>query len=175
MHCLGICDSNLKLVDVNIGMPGRMHDANIYKNSPIYSKLNDKDAPLLNPQHHLMGDNAYPNSNFMVTPYRNSGNLTYAQLRYNTILSSVRQVIERCFGLLKGKFRRLKYLDTDSHHSANDIIAACCVLYNFIIEMEGHEDAEDIVISEEYENNDDEEYANVIETDKRLLFTTYFQ
>ena len=90
-----------------------MHDATIYKNSTIYSKLNDKDDPLLNPKHHLIGDNAYLNSNCMVTPYRNSGNLTYAQLRYNTILSSVIQVIERCFVLLKGKFRRLKYLDMD--------------------------------------------------------------
>jgi len=164
-------------VNVNIRMPGRMHDANIYKNSPIYSNLNNTDDPLLNPQHHLMGDNAYPNSNFMITPYRNSGNLTYAQLQYNTILSSAKQVIERCFGLLKGKFRKLKYLDTDSHHFANDVIAACCVLHNFIIEMEGHEDADDIVIiSEECENYDDEEeYANIIETDKRLLFTSFFQ
>jgi len=61
----------------------------------------------------------------MITPYPNNGRLTYAQTKYNTKLSLVRHVIERAFGLLKGKFRRLKNFDVCNLEIANNTISAC--------------------------------------------------
>jgi len=73
----------------------------------------------------------------MITPYPNNGRLTYAQIKYNTKLTSVRQVIERAFGLLKGKFRRLKNFDVCNLEIANNTILACCMLHSFILMKDG--------------------------------------
>lgn len=50
----------------------------------------------------------------------------------NTKLSSIRSIIEQTFGLLKGKFRRLKYMDIVDFNLGKKTIAAACVLHNFI-------------------------------------------
>lgn len=127
-------------------------------------------------EHHLMGDCAYPNSDRMITPFRDNGHLTRAQSRFNTSLSSVRQVIERSFGLYKGKCRRLKYLDCKDIVMAVRIAGACVFLHNFVVMNDGIDEAE-IETNEEDDSADGVESQNfehVIETDKRLLYTTYF-
>ncbi|EZA49463.1 hypothetical protein X777_11961 [Ooceraea biroi] len=69
-----------------------------------------------------------------MTPFRDNGHLTRSQIVYNTKLSSIRSIIERSFGLLKSKFRRLKFLDISDIELGNEMIAAACVLHNFIID-----------------------------------------
>lgn len=46
-----------------------------------------------------------------MVPYRDNGHLTRQQSRFNEALSSQRQVIERAIGLLKGRWRKLQYLN----------------------------------------------------------------
>jgi len=60
--------------------------------------------------------------------------LSAEERMFNTIHSASRCVIERAFARLKGKFRRLKYLDMDNMDFMADVITAACVLHNFIIE-----------------------------------------
>lgn len=63
------------------------------------------------------------------------GNLSEAQEDYNRKLCSVRQIIERCIGLLKVRFRcilgerKLRYNPT----KVGSIIYSCATLYNFLI------------------------------------------
>lgn len=45
-----------------------------------------------------------------------------------------RQVVERCFALLKLKFRRLKVIDVHNLEYLSDIIIACCCLHNFVLD-----------------------------------------
>lgn len=49
-------------------------------------------------------------------------------------MSKVRQVIERAFALLKGRFRRLKYLDMNRTDMIPFVIIACTVLDNICLE-----------------------------------------
>ena len=44
-----------------------------------------------------------------------------------------RVVIERAFGLLKGRFRRLLYVDTIENETAVDVIMTCCILHNICL------------------------------------------
>ena len=60
-------------------------------------------------------------------PFKDNRNLTNQQKRYNLIHSSTRMVIERVFSLLKGRFRRLKYLDTIKIDEILTIIIVACV------------------------------------------------
>lgn len=46
----------------------------------------------------------------------------------------MRQVVERAFALLKGRFRRLKYLHMSIADLIPSVILACCVLHNLCLE-----------------------------------------
>jgi len=75
-----------------------------------------------------------------MTPYRNNGNLTANQSLFNTVLSSVRQKVERSISLLKGRWRRLLYLDYLDIKLAVEIVISACVLHNFCLV---HDDFDD--------------------------------
>ena len=68
-----------------------------------------------------------------MVPYRDNGHLTRQQIRFNEALSSQRQVIERAIGLLKGRWRKLQYLNLLSVKHMTIFIMAACVLHNFFL------------------------------------------
>ena len=80
-----------------------------------------------------MGDGAYPLQQWLLKPFRNDGHLTQRMRRFNYRLSSARVAIERAFGLLKGRFHRLKLLDTKTIKTAVDTIIGCCAFHNICI------------------------------------------
>lgn len=125
---IGICDHKARFIDIFVGLPGRMHDARVFRQSEIFRRLTNN---LLPSDHHIIGDAAYPLLVNLLTPYRDTGHLTRAQIIYNTKLSSIRSIIERTFGFIKTKFRRLNYLDIADFDFGNKMIAASCVLHNF--------------------------------------------
>lgn len=129
-------------------MPGRMHDARVFRNSRLFQKLTDRENPLLTHEH-LIGDSAYPLMYNLMTPFRDNGHLPAVHIRYNIRLSSIRSIIEQAFGLLKVKFRRLKYLDISDANFGNTIIACTCMLHNFIIDNGEIEDYERIRIDDD--------------------------
>ncbi|XP_011858212.1 PREDICTED: putative nuclease HARBI1 [Vollenhovia emeryi] len=158
----GVCDHTGKFIDCLIGRPGRAHDAAVFRSSIIYTRLTDQESPLLPAQRHIIGDSAYPLLQNVMTPFRDNGNLTPEKLMYNTRLSSIRSIIERAYGLLKGKWRRLKYLDVQSTEMANHIIAAACTLHNFLILRNEIEIKDNLNINEyiEREDQDSDESDN---------------
>ncbi|EEC16949.1 hypothetical protein IscW_ISCW012275, partial [Ixodes scapularis] len=66
-------------------------------------------------------------------PYREDGGLTSQQVIFDNILSTARSVIERAFGRLKGKFRRLGFIDMGSDDLIPKMVYAACTLHNFIL------------------------------------------
>lgn len=70
----------------------------------------------------------------MLTPYRDNGHLTNVQRRFNTKLSRTRVVIERTFGMLKGKFKKLKYIYMYNTEMIPLVILICYILHNICIE-----------------------------------------
>ncbi|XP_046550382.1 putative nuclease HARBI1 [Haliotis rubra] len=139
-HLQGVCDNKLKFLDVFAAYPGSVHDSRVFKNSPIANLLATEPLP---EEYHLLGDSAYALSTYLLVPYRDNGHLTADEKRYNSVHSSTRVDIERCFGLLKGRFRKLKYLDMRNVREIPLVIVTCCVLHNFVINRESFVD-EDI-------------------------------
>lgn len=70
----------------------------------------------------------------------------------------MRQVIERAFALLKGRFRRLKYLHMSCIDLIPYVILASCVLHNICLEG-CEDDINDFICEglEENANNDNED------------------
>jgi len=86
-----VCDNSLKICDITTGHPGSMHDARVFRNSAVYQQLQQIPANF-----HLLGDSAYPLELSVMTPYKNTGNLTAEQKKNNAIHSSSRCCVERC-------------------------------------------------------------------------------
>ncbi len=76
-----------------------MHDARVFRNSPLRKKANQ----LFGPDDVLVGDAGYPLRTFLLTPFRDTGHLTAQHRRYNKAISSTRVVIEQAFGRLKNR------------------------------------------------------------------------
>lgn len=92
---------------------------------------------------HIIADAAYPLRMWLLTPYRDNGHLTHEQRRYNNYLSSNRMVIEKAFALLKGRFRWLRFLETQKIEYAVKIIMIACVLHNVCIF--NHDEVDDFI------------------------------
>lgn len=111
-----------------VGFPGSCHDARILRNSDLWEIGSTQCG-----QGHIVADGAYPIQRWLMTPYRDNGHLTLHEKHYKRLLSANRVTIERSFGLLKGRFKRLQYLVTADVETALKIVVACCVFHNICI------------------------------------------
>lgn len=123
-------------MDVFTGPPGKVHDSRVFKLSFISAKLpqmcvSEGSAPY---QYHLVGDGAYPLREYLMTPYKDYGNIQQKQSKFNSTLSSTRVLIENAFGLLKQRFRQLQHLELFTVDRCTKLIIACCVLQNLAID-----------------------------------------
>lgn len=121
----------MRFTDVFIGFPGRVHDARVFDQSPLFLH-----GVIMCGDYVLLGDSAYPNLGWLLTPFKDNQRLTQNMIRYNYVHSSIRTTIERAFGLLKGRFRRLKYIDQENVETMTNTIAAACCLHNICIIQE---------------------------------------
>ena len=135
----GVVDSHGLFMDVNIGWPGKVHDARVFHNSTFYSKchsgrflpdwkqtINGIDIPLV-----FLGDPAYPLLPWLMKPYPDTGSLTRQQQHYNYRQSRARMVVENAFGRLKGRWRcLLKCMDYYNIQYTTDAVVACVILHN---------------------------------------------
>lgn len=141
----------MEFIHCYVGEVGSVHDARVFRNSNIGQQL----TTLIPGNYHLLGDGAYPLQSNLLTPYKNNGHLTRRQINYNKKLSATRCVIERAFGQLKGRFRRLKYLDMNRIDFVPSVVMACCVLHNL-----GLRQANDINIEVEDDSSNEDDSGN---------------
>lgn len=136
----GICTATLHFISCFAGFPASVGDRRIFENSPIYKNILRAKTNYFPTHEFIIGDKAYPVYDWCQAPYIKRSPLNDAQELYNQLLSSTRQVIERSFGLLFGRFRRLKFLDMTKAERIPDTIVACCVLHNLCLAEKNYED-----------------------------------
>lgn len=129
----GICTSDKIFVNVCVGMPGSAHDARVLTNSSLNKAVIENGEETLFYNEYHLGDSAYPLKNWLITPFKDYGDLTRRKKNFNYCLSKTRCCIENAFGLLKGRWRRLLYIDVNAIQFASDIVMACCILHNFCL------------------------------------------
>jgi hypothetical protein len=129
-----VCDHTTCFTDIFAGYPGKVHDARVFKNSPLFESVSGHGGPFPFPDNtFIIGDGAYPLSPRVLTPFRDTGRLTVEQQKYNKLHSSTRMVIERSFGLVKGRFRRLKHMDMKNTECIIKFVVGACVLHNMCV------------------------------------------
>lgn len=130
---IAICTAAKKFSFIQAGFPGSAHDSRVFKSCTVFTKMQNCDATFFSsPDYHIVGDSAFPLHKHLMVPFKNIGHLCEAQLKFNTKLSKARVTIENAFGFLKGRFRRLKYVDADIERIPK-IVKACCVLHNIAL------------------------------------------
>ncbi|XP_066932339.1 putative nuclease HARBI1 [Clytia hemisphaerica] len=151
-----ICDHRLAFIDIYYDWPGSAHDSKVFQNSGIAIQIEESPETMCPDGSYILGDSAYPLSATLLTPYKKSGKgLNPVQRHFNYVLSSTRVIIERAFGLLKGKFQRLNHIEMDNVANINQRIYTCIIIHNFcifhkednsfvVIEREAHDDADDV-------------------------------
>jgi len=143
-----VVDAQMRFTNVYCGEPGSLHDARVLRRSPLYNAANENEETLFPQNTFIIGDSAYPSISWLVPPFRDNGHLTAQQTEFNYMLSSTRMAVEKAFGLLKGRFRRIKFFTEYKHISfITDIVMAACILHNHCI------NENDIDIDEYKENN----------------------
>ena len=154
MHCQGIVDHRGIFLDYDVGWPGSVHDAKVYKHSHFY--LNR--SSLIKENDFLIGNSAYPLSPFLIKPYNKPNN---EQKRFNQIFSSHRIVVEHSFGRLKNRFVGIREIAVKKISTAINLINCAIILHNYLellgdIWNEQEEDNDNF--SDDGDDDDDDNY-----------------
>jgi hypothetical protein len=141
VNVMAVCDNKMRFTDVFADRAGSVHDARVLRVSPLGAQLECNN--ICDPEYHILGDSAYPLLPQLMVPYRDNSHLTATQIKYNSVHSETRSVVERAFARLKGKFRRLRGLDCTRISNSLVIIEAAFVLHNFILAHENDDGGDD--------------------------------
>lgn len=134
-----ICDHTMKFTDCYTGWPGSVHDSVVLCESDIFREIENNTAHYFPEEDvHLLGAVAYPLKKWLVTPYLEDENyLLPGHQEYNRRLTETRLIAQHAFTLLRGRWKRLKFVGMTRTALIPNVIMACCVLHNFCL---GHEE-----------------------------------
>nr|XP_021203270.2 putative nuclease HARBI1 [Bombyx mori] len=128
---LAVCDSNLKFRYINVGHYGRASDGGFFARSNLKTMLEERS--LNAPEGMvLLGDHAFPLTEYLMTPYSRRLDLSNKQKIFNYRLSRARRTIENTFGVLVSKFRIFEKPIPVLPETVDKIIKTCCVLHNWL-------------------------------------------
>lgn len=150
LQCQAVVDRQKRFLDVAVGMPGSTNDVRVLRRSALYrlatttNQLFDVAYAQEGFSPYLIGDKGYPLLPWLLTPYRDlpRGNRSLQERLFNRKLSTGRCVVENAFGILKQSFRELGRLSELHVTSLPDVIVACCLLYNMLL----NQDPEDVAL-----------------------------
>ncbi len=111
INCQAVINSSLEIVSFDCGYPGSTNDSQMLKISG-FADLMKEIYYKYNGQYACLADNGYPLREHMLTPYTageilSDSNSEQDKVQFNAIFSSVRQAVERVFGILQRKWHLL--------------------------------------------------------------------
>lgn len=111
--------------------PGSCSDKNVWNMSSLGSRILYYLPELM----HFLGDAGYTLASFLMTPYLIYDGMPRDESCYNYLHSRTRNIVERAFGGLKGRWRILKRtLNMKTPASCGRTIVSCMVLHNLTID-----------------------------------------
>lgn len=171
MNVLAICNIDMLFIYAYIGIPGSAHDAKVL----ALAMEGPHQFPTAPFGKYYLGDSGYPLRPGFLTPYRGeryhlsqyngaSPPSSYKEM-FNKRHSSLRSVIERTFGVWKGKWRVLREKPRYDVHVQSRVVAATMALHNFIrlsklrdIDFDSDHIASNVV-EEDSDSDEDEEHG----------------
>ncbi|KAK3210945.1 hypothetical protein Dsin_015651 [Dipteronia sinensis] len=136
---MAVCGFDMLFTFVWPGWEGTAHDTRIFLEAIRNTELKFPKPP--DDKYYLV-DSGYPNMKGYLAPYkgeryhlqefRSSGQPKSSQETFNYVHSSLRSVIERCFGVWKARWRILQHMPNYKFDKQVAIVTASLALHNFI-------------------------------------------
>lgn len=103
LNVQAVCNSEMLFTNVVAKFPGSCHDAYVFEQSALGQQLAESNGEL----GYLMGDSGYPLRTWLVVPFdeRQRDGMTPQQQAFNKCHTKCRCIVERCFGMLKSRYR----------------------------------------------------------------------
>jgi DDE superfamily endonuclease len=143
-NVLAVCNFEMEFNYVLAGWEGSAHDSAVLRDAKIYQGF------FTPPGKYWLGDAGYANTNTVLVPYcgtryhlkeqrlASQKPENYKEL-FNLRHASLRNVIERIFGVVKRKYQILRTPSEYSIETQTRIILACCALHNYVRSIEGEQ------------------------------------
>jgi len=125
-----MCDSHYRFTWGSIKCPGSAHDSFAYGMTDLADALTSGQLP---EGFWIAGDDAYPCSNSLLTPWSGRGISVYKDA-FNFFLSSSRVAIEQAFGMLVGRWGVLWRTMDIGHTSVPRLVLVLMKLHNLCID-----------------------------------------
>ena len=145
-----VASHDLRIWYAFFGMPGSHNDINVLHRSPLFAKLAEGAAPQVNysinghdyTMGYYLADGIYPSwATFVKTIQQPQGN---KRKYFAKAQEAIRKDVERAFGVLQSRFVIVRgparFWDEET---LGDIMKACVIMHNMIIEDEGEVDPEE--------------------------------
>ncbi|KAK2652572.1 hypothetical protein Ddye_012428 [Dipteronia dyeriana] len=168
-NVLGVCSQDMQFIYVLPGWEGSTADGRVLRDA--IRRANGLRVPY---GYYYLVDAGYTNCTGFLAPFhgqryhlsewRNGRQPNSPQEFYNMKHSSARNVIERCFGVIKNRWAILRSPSFYPIKIQNRIIMACCLLHNFI-RREMPDDRNDVIL-EESDDEADESITTVEPSDE---------
>ncbi|KAL5547121.1 hypothetical protein UlMin_006808 [Ulmus minor] len=139
-NMLAICSFDMLFTYIVTGWEGAVDDSRV-----LTTQLEDPTSgfPHPPPGKYYLVDSGYSNKPGFLAPFRNipyhlrdarrrAGGINGPTELFNYRHASLRNCIEKCFGVLKARFPILRYMTNFSLIRQWEIAICCCVLHNFI-------------------------------------------
>jgi hypothetical protein len=135
-QCFGIvvlagCDADCRFTMLSVKSSGSTHDCTAWDSTIIKQYIMDNH--LLPLRYYVIGDDAFACHNQFLTPYSGSG-LTCWEDSFNYYLSSMRQCIERAFGMLTKRWGIFWRPLTCQFNRWSLVITVAAKLHNYCID-----------------------------------------
>lgn len=160
LNGLFVCGPKMRFYYVLTKWPGSVHDARVFRNSTLKRRLDNGWRPL--PMGVLLGDSAYPNSDYLITPI--DVPQTQQQANFNRAHRRTRRIVECALGLLKQRFRcLLDTMELKKPEFSAEVVRCCTALHNLLLT---DDDAEEFLedwdrpVDPNLEEEDEEEEGN---------------
>jgi hypothetical protein len=172
---MGVVNFDMTFSYVLAGWEGCAHDSEVFRDAltkGLYTQL----------RRYYLGDAGYPLGQFCLTPYRGvryhlkefgiaNQRPQNARELFNLRHSSLRNIVERAFGVLKKRFEILNSMTSYSMDTQIKLVKSCFMIHNFIkVYGECEDEFEPRAWREEFDayilnNNDDPAFPANIEED----------
>ncbi|GJZ92986.1 ALP1-like protein [Tanacetum coccineum] len=135
-----IASNDLWIWHAFFGIPGMNNDVNVLRQSPLFNDLKSGRAPDVSSvannvpykRGYYLIDGIYPQW------FKNSGTHDHKRILYKTKHEAARKDVERAFGVLKQKWKLIKYPARGmSRKRLSDVMYTCIILHNMITHDNG--------------------------------------
>jgi hypothetical protein len=141
-NVLAVCDFDMQFTYILAGWEGSAHDGTVLRDA-VHNR-----GFITPPKKYWLGDAGYSNSNTVLVPYRStryhlreqrlaSQKPANSKELFNLRHASLRNVVERIFGVLKNKYKILRTAPEYSIDTQTRIVLACTALHNWVRSIEG--------------------------------------